>query len=135
MNLKTILLMSVVAVFASCKPEIKNCTQLVEVPFESVSIPDSVPTGGIYVIDARLHDMGCYQATDLRARIHCDTVFLMALAEYDECGCPQKSNGLDIKIRTSIDTATRYTTKYYVYWQINSTKDSISYRWDSVYFY
>ena len=123
------------AVLTGCKPESKYCSQMVEVPFVSVSIPDSVPARGTFVIDAQLHDMGCYQATDMRARVHRDTIFLVALADYDECGCPEKSNGLEIELPATIDTASPNTTKYFVYWQINSTKDSISYRCDSIYFY
>ena len=123
------------AILTGCKLESTNCPRQIEVPFESVSIPDSVPAGGFFVIDAKLHDLGCYQATDIAGGVLCDTVYLTAIAEYDECGCPSKSNGLEIAYKTSFDTVSGSTVKYFVYWQVTSKKDSIRICRDSVVFY
>lgn len=125
----------VAAVMSSCKLESSNCPRQIEVPFESVSIPDSVPAGGFFVIDAKLHDLGCYQTTDMMGRVLCDTIYLTAIAEYDECGCPSKSNGLEIAYKTSFDTVSSSKVKHFVYWQVTNHKDSIKICRDSVVFY
>ena len=123
------------AFFASCTLEDGKCPQAVEVPFVNVTIPDSVAARKNFTIDARLHDLGCYQSAALYYGIVGDTVYLTAIAEYDECSCPEPSNDLTVSCPISLDTVSGSKLKYFEYWQINNTKDSIRFRRDTIVIY
>ncbi|MBO7594903.1 MAG: hypothetical protein J6T12_08035 [Salinivirgaceae bacterium] len=135
MKKKRLILLLASAFLTGCKLEGGKCPQSVEVPFVKVAVPDSVPVGRNFTIDARLHDLGCYQSAVLYCSVAGDTVYLTAIAQYDECGCPEPSNDLNISRQLSLDTASGSTMKYFVYWQINSNKDSIFLCQDTVMIY
>jgi hypothetical protein len=136
MNLKPLIPTFLATLFAACDIESTNCPRAIEVPFENVEIPDSVEAGKSFTIDTQIHDLGCYQYTELYKRTINDTIFLSAYAAYDECGCPTRSNGLELDYTTSFNTSDRNKTKYYVYMVASSNKkDSIYTRIDSVWLY
>lgn len=135
MKIKLIIPTIIATFLTGCNIESDNCPRAVEVPFERVEIPDSVKAGTTFTIDMRLHDAGCYQSADVYAsRLH-DTIYLSAIANYDECGCPKVSKNLELSYITSVDTSLGGTTKYFVYMQINGTKDSIQLRQDTIVIY
>ena len=135
MRLRTILPMLAAVILAGCKLESSNCPRRIEVPFVSISVPDSVQAGHIFTIDMKLYDHGCYQAADAFGKIVGDTVYLSAYANYDECGCPSESKGLEQSYKITTDTANRNSTKYFVYMALNQGEDSICARLDSVLLY
>lgn len=135
MKTKSLFLIIPVFVFASCKLESNNCPKMIEVPFDEVSIPDSVEARSLFTIDAKLHDYGCYQTSEIFGIIDCDTIFLHAKANYDECECPSKPECIELNYITSLDTVSHGSTRYYVYLQVDENKDSIRVRIDTVYLY
>lgn len=124
------------AILTGCKIESSNCPRQIAVPFESVSIPDSVPARCEFPIKVRLYDYGCYQNAEIMdAIVDCDTIYLSARANYDECGCPSESKDLELTYYTFLDTVYGGSTKYFVYLQVSSNKDSIQYCRDSIVIY
>ena len=133
MNIKPLIPILFASFFATCNIESSNCPRTVEVPFDKVYIPDTVEAGNLFTIDMWIHDLGCYQSTEVyRATIN-DTIFLSAYATYDECGCPARSKGLELDFTTSFSKSDSNKTKYYVYMAVNKSKDSLYARVDSVY--
>lgn len=135
MRLRTLLPMLAAVIFAGCKLESSNCPRLVEVPFISVSVPDSVKAGQLFTIDMQLYDYGCYQTTKAYGKIVGDTVYLSAYADYDECGCPSVSKGLEQSYIITTVASNRNSTRYFVYLTLNQGRDSICARLDSVLLY
>ena len=135
MRLKIIILF-VVGVLTGCEIESHNCPKMIEVPFEKVSIPDSVKAHSVFTIDVKLHDYGCYQNADAFKSINCDTIYLSALANYDECGCPSKSKDLELQYVMSLDAASHNYTKYFVYYyKVDERRDSIRLCVDTLHLY
>ena len=122
-------------VLTGCKVDSDNCPRSIEVPFVSVEIPDSARVRSEFTIDMQIHDLGCYQSARVLANALHDTIYLSDVANYDECGCPAVSNDLEISRIASLDTISGGKTKYFVYVQINSTKDSVHFCRDSVVLY
>ncbi len=137
MNMKPFIPIFFAAILmAACDIESKNCPRTIEVPFESVEIPDSVKAGEKFMIDMHLFDYGCYQTADAYGnRINRDTIHLLAFAKYDECGCPAKSANLECSYGILFDTSARNTIKHFFYMQVNASKDSAHVVHDSVVFY
>lgn len=125
----------VAAVLTGCKVETSNCPQIVQVPFVSVEIPDSVEAGKEFTIDVKLYDYGCYTKTKTVGVIISDTVRLEAYAYYDECDCPAVSSDLQVSYPSKSDTSLHNSTLYYVYMLVNETKDSLRVCCDSIRFY
>ena len=135
MKSKFIIPIIAATIITGCKTETSNCPQIVQVPFVSVEIPDSVEAGKEFTIDVKLYDYGCYTATNVVGQVLRDTVYLEAYANYDECGCPTISAQLQQAYRSKTDTSLHNTTLYYKYVLVNNTKDSVRACCDSVKFY
>ena len=135
MKAKIIIPLIAAAVLTGCKVDSDSCPKFAQVPFENVELPDSVKAGETFTIDVKLYDYGCYTEANVFGEIYKDTVFLQAIAYYDECDCPAQSANLQLSYKSKSDTALKNKTMYYVYALVNSTKDSVLARCDSVIFY
>ncbi|MBR3569120.1 MAG: hypothetical protein IKO46_07090 [Salinivirgaceae bacterium] len=135
MKAKSLFIIIAIFILAGCKPESNNCPRMIEVPFDEVSIPDSIKAQSLFTIDAKLHDYGCYQTSDILGIINCDTIYLHARANYDECECPSKPECIELEYVTYLDTVSHGSTMYYVYLKVDENKDSIRVCVDTVYLY
>lgn len=120
------------AILTGCKVDSDTCPKVVQIPFENVEIPDSVDAGEAFTIDVKLYDYGCYTDTKVIGQIVNDTVYLEAYSNYDECDCPKVSKNLQSTYNSLTDTSLQGATLYYVYLQVNNSKDSVRAVCDSV---
>ena len=135
MKAKIIIPLIAAAVLTGCKVDSDSCPKFAQVPFENVELPDSVKAGETFTIDVKLYDYGCYNEANVIGEISCDTVYLAAYAYYDECDCPAQSANLQLTYHSKSDTSLRNSTMYYAYMMVNTTKDSVRMRCDSIRFY
>ena len=132
MKAKIIIPLIAAALLTGCNLESDTCPKVVQIPFESVDIPDSVDAGEAFTIDVKLYDYGCYTDTKVIGQIFNDTVYLEAYANHDECDCPKVSKNVQSAYNSITDTSLQGATLYYVYMQVNNTKDSVYVCLDSV---